>query len=117
MRADLASTDKVDGRSAIYGQSSKQAGQDTLLLDWIRKELGGEVNNGAIVKAIEHYKKTRLNLRPATVREAVEEFQAWRKSRVEFSTWDSDKWRLLKLIRAIILMPSGRRSKKDHRAR
>jgi hypothetical protein len=52
-----------------------------------------------------HEKLQKLqNIRPATVREAVEAFQAWRQTQVgrtfKQSTVTSDRWRLLKLINA-----------------
>jgi len=40
------------------------------------------------------------NLKPTTVREAIEEFQAIRKTKRSASTWDTDRWRLVKLLRA-----------------
>jgi hypothetical protein len=64
--------------------------------------VGGDVSK--VYAAIEHYRKTRLNVKPATVREAVEAFQAWRQTQVgrtfKQSTVTGDRWRLLKLINA-----------------
>jgi hypothetical protein len=52
-----------------------------------------------------HEKLQKLqNIRPATVREAVEEFQACRKTQIrkviQGSTWDTDRWRLVKFLEA-----------------
>lgn len=65
--------------------------------------VGGDVTK--VYEAIRHYQKTRLNVKPATVREAVEAFQAWRQAqaaggKLSKSTVDADRWRLLKLINA-----------------
>jgi integrase len=58
-----------------------------------------------LFQAIAHYEKTRLNVTVATVREAVEEFQRIRQSKIRKSTWNSDRTRLLKLIQAFEQCP------------
>jgi integrase len=52
-----------------------------------------------LIQAIKQQEK-RLKLTPATVREAVEEFQRVRAGKVGQRTHEQDRWRLLKLIRA-----------------
>jgi hypothetical protein len=69
-----------------------------ILVDHALAELGGDPDR--LFEAIKHFKATKLNLMPATAREAVEQFQAIRKTRVDASTWDADRWRLLKFVRA-----------------
>jgi len=63
---------------------------------WAMKELNG--NPSLIDDAIEHFKLTRLNVKPATVREAVEAFQAFRRTDVSKRTVQSDGPRLAKLM-------------------
>jgi hypothetical protein len=63
--------------------------------------VGGDISK--VYEAIEHYRKTRLNIKPATVRDALEAFEAWRKAEVAASrakklTYDSDMPRLRKLL-------------------
>jgi hypothetical protein len=66
------------------------------------EKLGGDVSQ--VYAAIEHWMATRVNIKPATVQEAVTAFQVWRKRLVDagelsLRTWNSDRGRLLRLVR------------------
>lgn len=79
-------------------QTSKDRFQAAVL--WAADELGGNV--AEIYAAIKHW-KTRMDLKPATVREAVDAFQAYRKTKVDAGelspkTLRADGSRLLNLV-------------------
>jgi hypothetical protein len=89
---------KIEGRAAL-DQSRRQPNEDAfgIAVREFAKMYDGDVSK--VYAAHEKLQKLQ-NIRPATVREAVEQFQAIRKSKVDASTSDADRWRLLKFIRA-----------------
>jgi hypothetical protein len=62
---------------------------------WALGELG---DFRKIYDAVEHFKLTRLNVKPATIREAVEAFQTYRRTVKSERTVGSDGPRLAKLV-------------------
>jgi hypothetical protein len=93
---------KIEGRAAL-DQSRRQPHQDAfgIAVREFAKLYDGKIANAYAA----HEKLQKLqNVRPATVREAVEAFQAWRQTQVgrtfKQSTITGDRWRLLKLLNA-----------------
>jgi hypothetical protein len=77
--------------------SAAEANEYAPLIAMAIAKLGGDP--GKLFEAITHFEKTRLNITPATVREAFEEFMKFRKTRVGRNTLSNDR-RLLKFVRA-----------------
>lgn len=59
------------------------------------RDLGG--NAGRLWEAISYFKRTRMNITPTTVREAVEEFCKLRQTQISLRAWRQDKSRLIPL--------------------
>lgn len=101
---EFCRTVKKFGASALEQKSPATVSRETNQFDALVRTaiatFGDEPTQ--LFQAIEHYKKTRLNLTQATVRQAVEEFQKVRteKKNLKLATVDSDRYRLLKLVNA-----------------
>jgi integrase len=72
-----------------------QSDQMETAIRWALTELG---DFRKLYDAVEHFKLTRLNVKPATIREAVEAFQAYRRTVKSERTVSDDGSRLAKLI-------------------
>lgn len=94
---------KTEGRAALE-HSRRQPHQDAF---GIAVREFAKLYDGKISKAYAAHERLQKlqNIRPATVREAVEAFQAWRQTQVgrtfKQSTVTGDRWRLLKLVNAL----------------
>lgn len=94
---------KVDkfGLAAVNEQAAPAAElkEYAPLIAYALAELGNDP--AQIFEAIAHFKKTRLNVSAATVREAIEQFFAFRKTnpKVGKKTWNADRSRLMGFLR------------------
>ena len=75
---------------------TEQAGYRSAV-EYAKAKLGDQ---SLIYQAIDYFKKTKLNIKPATVREALELFYAARQGKFSKSTIETDRTRLNKLERA-----------------
>ena len=67
---------RVDGRSALGLIPKFQEDRLRTAVEHVLEELGPDP--AALYRAVDYYKKTHANIKPATVTEAAEAFQAWR---------------------------------------
>ena len=86
---------QLDGRHALNGKRPLSPHFKSLA-ETAFAELGNDP--AAIIEAIRRYKTSVLTLDHCTVREAVEQFQAFRETRVDKSTLAADAYRLAKLL-------------------
>jgi hypothetical protein len=98
--AEFAKACNDNGRAALesYVALVPKVEQDQFetTLRWLLSETGGDFRK--VHEAWQHYKLTRANVKSATIREAVEAFQAFRRSEKDEATVRSDGGRLAKLI-------------------
>lgn len=93
---------KKHGTAAVASPSLAAAKTETdryqALIAHALEKLGNDP--ARLFEAINHFERTKANLRPATVREGIEQFLAIRKSKVDHSTYHANRCHLLKLMRA-----------------
>jgi hypothetical protein len=85
----------------VAPKTKSEQDQDTALFNGLLAKVGGDRTR--LHEAFDYFEKRKLNVKAATVREAVEAFQAWRSGevkagRLKASTVETDRWRVNKLI-------------------
>jgi len=113
--AKFVSQVKKFGLAAVHQvksveQSAKEFAPQ--VLDALER-LGGDP--AKLWEAVTDYERSKLSVKPATVREGIEEFCAVRKKKVARRTHDDDRWRLLRLLRAFEYHPLSSLSESDLR--